>query len=189
MQTIFNAWLPRFQRNHWTVNGIEISPETRTRQEEYYWALQHTEGNEILDAATGYVNTWHMLPYILVNGYPERHVTTIDANEGTLKMPPHPQVTRHVGDITKLPFEDNSFDTVCCISVLEHLNDADRELAAKEFLRVARNRLVLTADFGDAALPKLFGLPVGSTLVQTQHFPHLNPPVYALCLDLLPAEL
>lgn len=44
-----------------------------------------------------------------------------------------------------LPFDDGAFDTVTCFDVLEHLLYEDQAPALREFHRVARHRLVLTA--------------------------------------------
>lgn len=46
------------------------------------------------------------------------------------------------GSIYKLPFSDNSFDTILCSEVLEHLDDPAR--AIKEMKRVARNYVLIT---------------------------------------------
>lgn len=42
------------------------------------------------------------------------------------------------GDITQLSFKDNSFDTILCTDVLEHLTPQQTKLAVKEMSRVCR---------------------------------------------------
>ncbi|MEK7586934.1 MAG: class I SAM-dependent methyltransferase [Patescibacteria group bacterium] len=49
-----------------------------------------------------------------------------------------------VGDVTKLPFPDRSFDVVCVFEVLEHLPFKHFERALTELHRVARQGVVLS---------------------------------------------
>ncbi|MDR6554655.1 class I SAM-dependent methyltransferase [Paenibacillus qinlingensis] len=51
--------------------------------------------------------------------------------------------------ITSLPYEENKFDTIFCISVLEHLHPTDAIAALLEFNRTLKDngRLVLTLDY------------------------------------------
>jgi len=50
-------------------------------------------------------------------------------------------------DVRNLPFPDNSFDRVFCISVVEHI-EKDRDKAIKELIRVLKSKgvLILTMD-------------------------------------------
>jgi 2-polyprenyl-3-methyl-5-hydroxy-6-metoxy-1,4-benzoquinol methylase len=50
--------------------------------------------------------------------------------------------------ITKMPYADNFFDVICCLSVLEHLKPSAHTLAIQEFARVLRpaGRLILSCD-------------------------------------------
>ncbi len=52
------------------------------------------------------------------------------------------KATFRTGSIYKLPFSDNSFDTVLCSEVLEHLDEPDR--AVEELKRVARRHVLIT---------------------------------------------
>ncbi len=58
---------------------------------------------------------------------------------GRLHFSPH-------GDATSLPFPDNSFDCVTCISVIEHISGSGDKQALREFTRVVRpgGAIVLT---------------------------------------------
>ncbi len=49
------------------------------------------------------------------------------------------------GIATDLSFADKAFDSVVCLDVLEHLIESDIESALREFSRVARSRIFLTA--------------------------------------------
>lgn len=46
------------------------------------------------------------------------------------------------GDAAKLPYDDNSFDTICCFETLEHVPDPHRVL--QELHRVARRNVILS---------------------------------------------
>lgn len=47
------------------------------------------------------------------------------------------------GNIEKLPFEDNSFDTVICCHTIEHLLRLD--LCISELVRITKNKLIIVA--------------------------------------------
>lgn len=177
-QIIDSRWLLRDDSLPWTVNGIPVDPATRTRREEYTWALAQLDGSLILDAATGYVPTWHMFPYIACNVPIPRTVVACDLDPRQQDMPTHPAVVRMHASLLSLPYLDAQFDTVCCISTLEHLRPEEAGAAARELLRVCKpgGRMVLTADLAPW-LPTLFGLPPGSDSADD---PKLSPPVYAL---------
>lgn len=51
---------------------------------------------------------------------------------------------KEIGEINNLPFQNNEFDTVCSLEVLEHLNLKTYELALKEISRVAKKRIIIT---------------------------------------------
>lgn len=52
-------------------------------------------------------------------------------------------------DMTSLPYRDRMFDTVYCISVLEHVGETARFQALSEFTRVMKDdgQIVLTVDY------------------------------------------
>lgn len=47
------------------------------------------------------------------------------------------------GDVMRLQFDDNAFDTVCCLEVLEHLPPSGLEAACREIARVARHEVII----------------------------------------------
>ncbi|MHC4911996.1 MAG: class I SAM-dependent methyltransferase [Planctomycetota bacterium] len=53
-----------------------------------------------------------------------------------------PELEHIEGSIYELPFADNSFDTVMCSEVLEHLTEPDKGI--RELLRVCRRWLVVS---------------------------------------------
>ncbi len=54
----------------------------------------------------------------------------------------NPSVRAQVGSVLALPFEDNAFDVVICLEVLEHLEQP--QAAVAELSRVCRGQLVLS---------------------------------------------
>ena len=67
-------------------------------------------------------------------------VTALDL---TKPMIDDPRVRCVEGDITRLPFDDDSFDLVICAEVLEHIVPSQLETACSELKRVARGRLLI----------------------------------------------
>lgn len=167
----------------WRVNGIDIAPATKTRKEEYAWALEQvqdaTPDGPALDAACGYMPTWHVFSYILAAS--DWTVEAVDSNAKHLEMPPHPLIHRTVGNICDLEFPDEHFQAVFCISTLEHLSVTDRVKAADELVRVLRpgGQLVVTADEA-SWLPTVFNriIDIGDGWLACGGM--LKPPVYAL---------
>ena len=174
------GWLVKDDSLSWTINGVEVDPATRTRREEYHFAADRCLGNLVLDAASGYVPGWHQLPYILTRKEPNRFVVALDENAAGLQMPESPAVLRIQGNLLALPFANASFDTVLCVSTLEHLSADHINRALKELLRVCRRRLILTADEANW-LPRLFG---GDDDHGPKASPSLVPAVYCMTIEL-----
>lgn len=55
-----------------------------------------------------------------------------------------------LGDVTSLPFSDQSFDTVLSSDVLLHLTDEETQRALAEFCRIAKRRVVATFQKGSS---------------------------------------
>jgi ubiquinone/menaquinone biosynthesis C-methylase UbiE len=79
-------------------------------------------------------------------------VTTVDIDE---RLKPY-----IVGDVTRLPFTDRSFDTIFAAEVLEHIPFEEVPITLQEFSRVATNSLVITlphfSHFAPSIALKLF---------------------------------
>lgn len=118
---------------------------------EYPWALARAglaPGSRVLDAGCGP----SIFPIYLAGlGHP---VAAID-----LAVPNGLDVVHGVNvdyiraTLTRLPFADNSFDTVFCISVIEHLSPDGVPAAIQELRRVLRpgGRLLITTDYYEDA--------------------------------------
>lgn len=59
----------------------------------------------------------------------------------------YPRIETVQGDVTKLAFPDNSFDTVVCTEVLEHIPPVLLKQACDELKRVARRGVVIGVPF------------------------------------------
>jgi ubiquinone/menaquinone biosynthesis C-methylase UbiE len=103
----------------------------------------------VLDAGSGVT----YFPYFLRAEVPRSEITCFDSN--STYHPMFAAVNQTMGEqkvkfvegwLQKLPFEDDSFDAVCCISVLEHTSNYGEIL--DEFARVLRRGglLVITFD-------------------------------------------
>ena len=69
----------------------------------------------------------------------------------------HPDV---VGDVTKLPFKDGTFDVVCAFEVLEHISFERFEDALLELARVSRGPVVLSLPHFGPPLQFLLKIPL-----------------------------
>jgi len=153
----------------WTSKIIEKSSSPYpVRRVEYPWAILNAQLDhpmKILDVGSGL----SLLPvYLAKKGH---SVVSLD-NDKILMERVLPKlasfvgadVDYRIGDATKLDFDDNSFDRVFCISVLEHLeeevidgkhvNYRKKNLdvkAIEEMLRVLKpnGRLILTFDWDE----------------------------------------
>lgn len=81
---------------------------------------------------------------IFLQAMPALNLTGFDPYEPCIDVARlrNPRAEFLVGDIYEIPFEDNSFDVVCCFEVLEHLHDAPSAL--RELGRVARNTVIMS---------------------------------------------
>ncbi len=111
-----------------------------SRRLELPWAVEQlgqVRGLRILDVGSGA----SALPVLLARR--GAHVTSVDPIPRRSGPWANPALVKSA--LPRLPFLDEAFDAVVCISVLEHL---DLSLAAclHEFFRLARRRVVLTFD-------------------------------------------
>jgi ubiquinone/menaquinone biosynthesis C-methylase UbiE len=81
---------------------------------------------------------WKFLDY-----FEDKKLSSIDLSEKYYNI--HKEVLKenaHLGDVKKLPFEDNSFDIITCLEVLEHV--ADTETVIGELIRAAKKYIILS---------------------------------------------
>lgn len=106
--------------------------------------ISYFEGKKVLDAGTGC--GW-LSRMALDKKY---NVSSIDLSEKVIKLEKEfaklsgfPKLKIQKASILKLPFRDESFDTVLCSEVLEHINPKNVSDALKEFHRVLKKEGVL----------------------------------------------
>lgn len=114
-----------------------------SRQFEYPYAFYHVQatsekGKKVLDAGSGVT----FFPfYLAMHGY---KVSCVDndplLNSAFLQLnrelPKHINVEFQNADLNSLPYEENSFSHICCISVLEHIPHSEVGKVFEEFKRV-----------------------------------------------------
>jgi len=135
--------------------GVENPLRSWSRQWEYpyVWgrvaeAAGARPGLRILDAGSGAT----FLPFYIKHCFEETTVACCDSDRtlpdmfSAINGIMDSDIDFSVADIRTLPYEDRSFDLICCVSVLEHTRDYEDILA--EFARVLDEggRLVITFD-------------------------------------------
>lgn len=104
-------------------------------------SVEETGCTTLLDAGCGE----GFVADFLSKRLPDLKVTGVDINSEAIEFAKEhfgDEAVFRTGSVYKLPFSDNSFDTVLCSEVLEHLDDPNR--AVSELKRVARDYVVIT---------------------------------------------
>jgi SAM-dependent methyltransferase len=128
-------------------------------EKEYYESSSFWEGSALLDEANRIriEETIMMIPIEVTNladigcgnGVfiskltelkPKIITTGLDRSEEALK---YVKCEKQVGEITSLPFKSNSFDCVCCLEVVEHLNVNDFQVALNELSRISSKYVII----------------------------------------------
>ena len=113
----------------------------RSVMEVLYQLVESTNPKTVLDAGCGEGFVSHYLA--TRNG--SISITGVDVQPQAIEFAKKnfgEVATYQVASLYSLPFSDNSFDTVVCSQVLEHLDDV--EAAVAELKRVARRFVVIT---------------------------------------------
>lgn len=131
-----------------TRNGIYDRHNNINRYWEYPWAFYNSglkSCMKILDIGTGYST----FPIYIRNEIPEVNIYSLDPSFISYSVKHLPCVKLRKGIIENIPFKNNSFDLIFCISVLEHLSSRNQEKGFKEIYRVLKpgGRFILTVDY------------------------------------------
>lgn len=136
-----------FTTNDEFINRLDdfiLPPEWWSRPFEYNWCSNFLEKNDtILDAACGIE---HPFKFYAANRCKKVYAIDIDKDiEGITNT--HKNLVLSSQDISATNFDDNTFDKIFCISVLEHVDNPEEIL--KEFHRVLKPKglLILTCDY------------------------------------------
>ncbi|UCD84846.1 MAG: class I SAM-dependent methyltransferase [Deltaproteobacteria bacterium] len=123
------------QPTFWNQDYLKM-PAEKERIQEIINAVPPDTGS-ILDVGCGngaFVNTF-------VGTFSNKKVVGLDSSEEALK---YVRTDKIRGNITSLPFENDTFDLVLCLEVLEHLPEDDFREGISELQRVSKSHIVIT---------------------------------------------
>lgn len=106
--------LARFAKSKALPDGYGVGLDERVV--EYPWLISRLSHGRVLDAGS-VLNHPHILDRVL----PEIESLTITTLQPEPQSFPERGVDYHYGDLRELPFADESFDAVVCLSTLEHV--------------------------------------------------------------------
>lgn len=101
-----------------------------------------SEANSLIDVGCG---NGVFLAY-LSQARPDLKLTGVDRSSEALK---YVKVDKFQADIQKLPFEDNSFDVVTCLEVLEHIPVPFYQDAISELYRISNKHLIISVPYNE----------------------------------------
>lgn len=113
----------------------------RSMMEVIYQLVESTNPKTVLDAGCGE----GFVSHYLATRSGSMSITGVDLQPQAIEFAKKnfgESVTYRLGSLYSLPFSDNSFDTVVCSQVLEHVDDVETAMA--ELKRVARRFVVIT---------------------------------------------
>lgn len=116
-----------------------------------FYLSQHCKKVYACDLDPRITSTSHILDDIRVN------VGEAGVAAAAPYISPSPKLSYAFANLIALPYVDDSFDLVYCVSVLEHLPSPDRATALKEFSRTLKPQgmLILTVDYPTVDLEEL----------------------------------
>jgi hypothetical protein len=82
-----------------------------------------------------------------VNGRLSTHFTTLDTLDIRVPQIKYPLQNPVLGDLCALDFEDNTFDLVLCIDILEHIPTNRLQNVCAEISRVAKGTVVIAVPY------------------------------------------
>ena len=134
---------------HPILNKERFGTENQSTREKW---LEQTlkkipEGSKILDAGSGNTNKKRFCSHLEYISQDFAEYNGIEEKEGIQKGPVDYSDVNIISDISNIPVEGGSFDSVLCVEVIEHIPNPI--LAIKEFQRIIRpgGHLILTAPF------------------------------------------
>jgi SAM-dependent methyltransferase len=107
---------------------------------EYDFVLKNIVGNNVLDIGSG---TSFFSSYLAHKGY---SVTCLDNDQYSVSILDSIGIDCIRGDIANVPLFLTQYDTVICISVMEHLSVIEQKIARENMTRFAGKRVIITED-------------------------------------------
>lgn len=108
-------------------------------------AYQLVRGKSVLDVGIGN----GAFSNILIESKRFDKVVGIDIRKNSKLIMPKENYSFYEMSVVNLKFQDNQFDTVVAMEVLEHLEVQDFPVALKELRRVTKNRLMTTVPYNE----------------------------------------
>ena len=138
--------MPDFEKNYYEAqvfwgNGM-LEDADNLKRFEFTMSLIPPEVQSIADVGCGngvFVNTLQIK---------KNHIEIVGIDR-SLKALEYVQTKKVQGNIIKLPFDNNRFDCVTCLEVLEHLSIEDYEKALDELTRVAGKYVIISVPFNE----------------------------------------
>lgn len=147
---------PKVSEKHYT--SIEVLPELANEESigekdaarlSYVISKMPADAGRFLDVGPG---KGHLLRYLL-DSRPGKDIHGCDVTFRYGVRGRAAEATLSTGSVLDLPYEDNSFDVVTCLEVIEHLEQEMTQTALSELRRVCRGTLMITVPFEE-------GLPI-----------------------------
>jgi SAM-dependent methyltransferase len=166
MQRVERAYIEKYGEN--PSGGGWYKSDTWLRISRVFERLD--KGGDVLDVGTGagqFVNCLALSDEF-------RSVTTIDPTRFAKYIELSDKISRHDISIADMKFDDDAFDVVVCMEVLEHLPEEIFRTAIAELRRVCRGQLLITVPYREP-------LPLSKTHVRrfedadfARLFPHAS---------------
>ena len=143
---------------HWEEKLKTPSRDSQhmTRKMEYPWIIDNMDTKpypwqaNMLDAGSGSTALGFYMSQGIIygnSGHPVKmDMTHMDVDPEAIRWVEKNGGKAAHGSVLAIPFADQSFDLVVCVSVLEHLGYRDVGRAIRELIRVTRKRLLITMD-------------------------------------------
>jgi 2-polyprenyl-3-methyl-5-hydroxy-6-metoxy-1,4-benzoquinol methylase len=140
-------WLRERFEEHYSNLGPEIKNTYREddwRRLEYV-ANMISQTGSVLDIGVG---PGALLNYLTLSGK-YSCVTGIDKHPFTKYYEPKMALDRRIMRVENMDFADNSFDTVICMEVIEHLSLSTMDKAITQLKRICKKHLIITVPYNE----------------------------------------
>lgn len=145
LRTIREQFEEAYLKQFGARSGSGLYKNADWRRIEFATRLIPDDCTSVLDVGVG---PGAFLNYLALSGRFDR-VTGIDKRRYTKFVELAPNLDYQIMDIRNMSFPDNSFDTVFCMEVLEHLDSRTLEAGLSSLRRVTKKKLVMTVPFNE----------------------------------------
>lgn len=145
LKLLRDHYLFKYTEEHGKNSGKGFYSNHDWRRIQHALTLLSPGSKTILDVGVG---PGALLNYLQLSGTYE-HVTGIDIRTYSKLIMTDEATDYRIMDATDMPFEDNTYDTVVCMEVLEHLQGDLLTKAIAQLRRVARRQLIMSVPFDE----------------------------------------